>query len=244
MANTELVKRNNDFLRMDALEVQEVSELHETLPKRIRSQVQYQLVQVALGSFVAMRKKIKAHYLPFKRSAQETVNLLRGSEREDLKPCESGEQLCQILIRGWEQEREAKAQKQLQAAMKKAEEEAQQKRDRELAQLEAEKAQADEDTKTVLSDVADTLKAQPLAVDYTPVKQPYSRPQGHSVRHNYRAEVVNLKMLIQAVARGDADLQCLQANMTYLNSKARQEKEQLSIPGVAPVKTLKTVVRS
>jgi hypothetical protein len=244
MANAELVKRNNDFLRMDAVEVKEVSELQQTLPKRIRSQVQYQTVHQALGLFVAMRKKITAHYMPFKRSAQDTVKLLRDSEKSDLKPCQSGEQTCQALLQGWEQEREAKAQKELQAAMEKAEQIAQQQRDRELAQLEAEEAQAPDDAKTVIAGVADTLKAQPLPVAYTPVKQPYSRPQGHSSRQSYRAEVVNLKMLVQAVANGHADLQCLQANMTYLNSKARQEKEQLTIPGVAPIKTVKTVITS
>ena len=245
MANTELVKRNNDFLRMDALEVQEVSELHETLPKRIRSQVQYQLVQSSLGSFVAMRKKIKAHYMPFKRSAQDTVKLLRDSEKADLQPCESGEQLCQTLIRGWEQEREAKAQKQLQAAQQKALQDAQQERDRQLAQLESEKAETvNEGDKTVLANVQQTLESQPLAVAFTPVKEPYKRPQGHSTHNYYRAEVVHLKMLIEAVASGDADLQCLQPNMTYLNARARQEKEQLTIPGVAPTKNRKTVIHS
>lgn len=237
MAQTELIKMDQSF-------VQELNDLAETLPTRIRSQVQYQGVQSALGFFSAMRKKIKAKYAPFKRSAQDTVNLLRQGEKDDLAKCEPNEHLCQTLIRRWEEEREAKAQKELQAAMQKAQVEAKQQRDRQLAQLEAEKAQAPDIEKSVLADVQQTLEAQPLTVGYTPVNQPYTRPQGHSVRNSYRAEVVNLKMLVEAVVNGHADLQCLQPNMTHLNAKARQEKERLTIPGVAPVKTVKTVVTS
>jgi hypothetical protein len=237
MAQTELVRMEPEF-------IQELSEQGDTLPKRIRSQTQYQFVQSALAWFVGRRKAIKEKYAPFKRSQLDSLNLLRQGEKDDLARCQPYEELCQTLIRRWEEEREAKAQKELQAAMQKAQVEAKQQRDRQLAQLESEKAQAPDAEKSVLADVQQTLEAQPLAVGYTPVKQPYSRPQGHSVRNSYRAEVVNLKMLVQAVASGDADLQCLQPNMTHLNAKARQEKELLTIPGVAPVKTVTTVVTS
>jgi hypothetical protein len=238
MATTELVKMEPEF-------IQELSNQGDSLPKRIRSQVQYQFVQSALKWFVEQRKEIRKKYAPFKRSQLDSLNLLRQGEKDDLAKCEPYEALCQKLIQGWEQEREAKAQKELQVAQQKALQEAQQERDRQLAQLESEKAETvNEGDKTVLANVQQTLESQPLAVAFTPVKEPYKRPQGHSTHNYYRAEVVHLKMLIEAVASGDADLQCLQPNMTYLNARARQEKEQLTIPGVAPTKDRKTVIHS
>jgi len=224
------------LVKMDPSFVQELSDLSDTLPQRIRSQVQYQSVQSALGFFAGMRKKIRAKYAPFKRSALDHLNLLRQSEKDDLAKCAPHERVCQTLVTRWEEEREAKAKLELAAAMAAAAKSAQAERDAQMAMLASEMDAASGSDKNALRDVRETLSTQPLDVVYTPVKQPYTRPEGHSVRPaTYRAEVVNLKMLIEAVASGRADIECLAPNQTYLNGRARREKSQMVIPGVAAV---------
>lgn len=228
---------------MDQSFVQELSDLSDTLPKRIRSQVQYQSVQSALNFFAGMRKKIRAKYAPFKRSALDHLDLLRQAEKDDLAKCEPHERECQTIITRWEEEREAKARIQLEAAMVVAEQSAQAEREKQLATLASEIDAAPEPQRAVLSDVRETLGSQPLDVVYTPVKRPYSRPEGHSARSaTYRAEVVSLKALIEAVATGRADPECLQPNRSYLNARARREKQHLAIPGVAAVAGERTTI--
>jgi len=56
-------------------------------------------------------------------------------------------------------------------------------------------------------------------------------------RVTWSAEVTNLMDLVLAVAIGEAPLQALQADMTYLNGRARTDKEALKIPGVKAVPT-------
>jgi len=235
-----------ELVKLDAKFVDELNTTAASIPKRIRSQVQYQQVSEDLRWFTDMARQIKAKYAPFKRSALDHLNLLRKSEKDDLAKCEPYEQVCQKLITKWEQDQEEKSRRELDAAMEQAEKAAASVREQQLATLAEQIDTAPESAKGVLSGVLDTLRSQPLSVDYKPVKQPYSRPQGHSVRAaTYRAEVINLKALVEAVARGDADLECLQANQTYLNGRARREKDMLRIPGVTVVAgERKTTVRT
>lgn len=59
-------------------------------------------------------------------------------------------------------------------------------------------------------------------------------------RVTWSAEVTNLMDLVLAVATGEAPLQALQADMTYLNGRARTDKDALKIPGVKanPIESL------
>jgi len=235
-----------ELVRMDEGFVDELNDLSSTLPKRIRSQVQYQSVQSALAFFAGMRRRIREKYAPFKRSALDHLNLLRQGEKDDLAKCQPYERVCQTLITKWEEEREEQARQELEAAMEEAEKKAQAERDQQLAVLAKEIDAAGESDKAVLSGVRETLGSRPLEVAYTPVKQPYSRPEGHSVRQpTYQAQVINLKMLVEAIVAGHADIQCVQPATTYLNSRARREKEQLCIPGVVAVAgERKTIIRN
>lgn len=235
-----------EIVRLDDKFLEELTTTAGNIPKRIRSQVQYQQVSGDLRWFTEMARQIKAKYAPFKRSALDHLNLLRKSEKDDLAKCEPYEQVCQTLIAKWEQDQEEKARRELDAAMEQAEKVAASDREQQLATLAEQIDTAPESAKGSLSGVRDTLRSQPLAVDYKPVKQPYSRPQGHSARAaTYRAEVVSLKALVEAVAHGDADLECLQPNQIYLNGRARREKDMLRITGVASVAgERKTTVRT
>jgi hypothetical protein len=235
-----------ELVKLDDKFIAELTTTAGNIPKRIRSQVQYQQVSEDLHWFTEMARKIKAKYAPFKRSALDHLNLLRKSEKDDLEKCEPYEQVCQTLIAKWEQDQEEKSRHELDATMEEAEKTAAAEREQQLSTLAEQIDTAPESAKGVLSGVRETLRSQPLAVEYASVKQPYRRPQGHSVRAaTYRADVVNLASLVKAIVSGHADLDCVVPNQTYLNGRARREKDMLRIPGVTSVcGERKTTVRT
>lgn len=68
-------------------------------------------------------------------------------------------------------------------------------------------------------------------------------PNGIGSRINYRVtEVYSLTDLVKAAAEGKAPVDCLQPNMTFLNSLASQRKGLLNIPGVR-VEAVGTITR-
>lgn len=54
-------------------------------------------------------------------------------------------------------------------------------------------------------------------------------------RETWHAEVVDLMELVKAVAAGQAPIQALEANTTYLNGRARLEKSDFKLAGVKAV---------
>jgi hypothetical protein len=52
---------------------------------------------------------------------------------------------------------------------------------------------------------------------------------------SWRAEVVDLMALVQAVANGSAPLSALQANQPFLDQEAARDQQGLALPGVRPV---------
>lgn len=51
----------------------------------------------------------------------------------------------------------------------------------------------------------------------------------------WRAEVVDLRALVQAVAAGSAPLSALQPNQQFLDQEAVRERDTLALPGVRAV---------
>lgn len=60
--------------------------------------------------------------------------------------------------------------------------------------------------------------------------------QSTSARASWSAEVNDLLELVKAVAAGTVPLEAIEPNATYLNGRARVEKDKLAIPGVVAVK--------
>jgi hypothetical protein len=77
------------------------------------------------------------------------------------------------------------------------------------------------------------LTAEPV-IERVIVEAP-SKGAGTVLRDYYRAEVTDLLALVKAVAAGQAPLEAIEANMTYLNGKARLEKGGMKVPGVRAV---------
>ena len=83
----------------------------------------------------------------------------------------------------------------------------------------------------------EALVAEPV-IEKVRVAAP-GQAAGASVRTYYSAQVDDLKALVVAVATGLAPIQAIQADMTYLNGRARLEQGAFALPGVSVVKEVK-----
>jgi len=73
---------------------------------------------------------------------------------------------------------------------------------------------------------------QPRVAPSIAVKPAYVPVAGISTAKTYRAEVVDLKKLVKAVANGEASESFITANLTALNGVARSTRGTITIPGV------------
>jgi hypothetical protein len=78
------------------------------------------------------------------------------------------------------------------------------------------------------------LEAEPV-IETVKVAEPI-KAEGTSVRTYYSARVDDLMALVKAIASGEAPILAIEANMAYLNGRARLEQGGLKIPGVSVIK--------
>lgn len=89
----------------------------------------------------------------------------------------------------------------------------------------------------ILDDIGATAEANAL-LEETPAVAPVilqraaPKVSGVSMSKRYSAEIVNLMDLVKAVAAGKAPIQCLQADLVFLNRQAVAMKQALAYPGV------------
>ncbi len=70
------------------------------------------------------------------------------------------------------------------------------------------------------------------------------KTEGISKRTTWKAEVTNLRELVEAVADGRADIEFLQADMSSLNAAAKAQRGAALIPGVRIYEEVGLVVRT
>lgn len=92
-------------------------------------------------------------------------------------------------------------------------------------------------------EAASAVLEQPIVV--APVVVPTAAPKvkGMAFSERFHAEVFSLPMLVKAAAEGLIPMGAVMANMTFLNSEARQQKKELKYPGVRVVAETSTVGR-
>ena len=192
----------------------------------IADQPSYDAAAEAIFVIKAMRKEVADHHDPIIASANTTHKLAVAAKRKLDNPLQERESHIKTGIRGFDEMQERLR---LEAQHKADEEARKQEEEAKLqAGIEAERQGASKE------DVQAIVEAPSTAPP--PVMAPtYQKRQGVSVRENWKAQVVNLKLLVQAVSLEQAPLTCLQANQVALNQLARAQKQALSIPGVRAV---------
>ena len=92
---------------------------------------------------------------------------------------------------------------------------------------------------------AEIASANAQIVTITPEIEAPARVSGISGRVTYSAEITDLILLVQAVASGAAPVECLQADVKFLNAQARAYKKPGQIfPGVICVEEKSISARS
>lgn len=81
------------------------------------------------------------------------------------------------------------------------------------------------------------VEIEPVKVDKTKRMVEVPKIDGRTIRDKWLGEVVNLKLLVEAIAKGSVPINAVQPNEKFLNAMAKQFKttEGLNYPGVRVV---------
>jgi len=222
-----------------AEEIQQIEQTALTWPQKageikIVDQTSYNVAAQTLKEIADIEKKIKEHHEPIKTAAHSAHKAAVAAEKKFLDPLNEAKVIIKKSISVWEQE-QARIRSEIE---RKAREEAQKKEEEERLKraTEAEDAGKPEEEINKILDTPEPIK--PIVTMPT-----FQRAEGVGTRETWKAEVTDLKLLAQAVATGTVPVDAIQANMPYLNSKARLDKEGFSVPGVQDIKDGSVTVR-
>jgi KTSC domain len=197
-----------------------------TMPERarrmtIRDNVDYSRAAEFLKSVKALRAEVDGAFDPIISKAHEAHREALAQKKIAEKPLIEAERVIKHTI-GWylnDMERARRAEEDARRIKHEAEiraqaEEENLKRAQELADAgDMEGAAEAVDAEVMVPEI-------PVYVESSVVKV-----AGISARKSYYAEVTDLMQLVRAVAEGRAPIQCLQANMAFLNAQARAFKK-------------------
>lgn len=181
----------------------------------------------ALVALASLEKQITAHHEEPKRKAFEAHKAIVAAEKRLLEPLQQARRIINPKIVGWEAE-QRRIHEELQ---RKAKEETERlAREATLAAaVEAEQAGASQDA-------VETILETPMVLPEPVVAPTWQKAAGIGTQERWHAEVVSLKALCQAVVDGKAPETAVEANMTWLNQRARSDKEHFNVPGAKAVK--------
>lgn len=200
----------------------------------IVDQQSYTRAAETLKEIAWVEKQITDHHGPMKKAAKEAHNQAVAAEKRFLDPLMKAKDIIRGAISKWTSEQERIRRE----AEAKAREEARRKEeDERLAKAAA--AEAEGRPEAEVTKILET----PVPIAPVVAMPTYNKVEGVSMRETWHAEVIDIKVLCQAVVEGQAPLEAVQANMPLLNSMARTSKSELSIPGVKAVKEIGVTTR-
>lgn len=220
-------------------EIAVMEETALTWPERataitIIDQASYDLAANTLIEIAEIEKQIKAHHAPMKTTAHNAHKAAVIAEKKFLDPLVTAKSTIKRAISSWEVEQRKIREEAEREAREKARKEEEEIR---LAKaLEAEKAGKSE---AEVEKIIDT----PVEVKVEPVKPAFIPSANVGTRETWKAEVIDINLLCQAVANGEAPILSVLANMPFLNTAVRAAKENFKIPGVKAVKETSIVTR-
>lgn len=206
-----------DQIKRNAAEmVRKTDELKVSTPARCEEALELirSLKEVGRQFDALLDPIVKANHTAWKTSLQQKAVVK--------DPIEKSVHLLQGKVSIWRQKQQEREQKALQEEQRKLREHAEDDHRATLADLRNAGADAE----------AAMVAAQGPQVPIAQVPSRVPTLAGQSTRKNYTASVVNKAKLIAAVAEGRVSPEALSPNMTYLNARARADKEHLDIPGV------------
>ena len=216
----------NDEIKQEALKVYaEVKDLTIVDPQS------YTIAGNYLKRIKTVRKNLKTMFDPMIKAAKDALSGIKGQfDKYDL-PLQDAEKYTKQAIAKYDNDQKQKALQEQARLQKQARKEAE---DRRLAQAEQLEAQGH-------TEEANAILDKPVIVPKI-VIAPDAKVEGVSSYENWKAEVYNLLELVKAVARQEASIEFVSANMPALNKVAKTLKSTMNVPGVKAISD--TVVRS
>ena len=200
----------------------------------ITTQDQY-LAACEFGKNVAARiKAVSEFFEPMRVSAKAAYDSILAKKKSIIDPLEEAKRQMSAVIGAFEQEQERKRLEQQRLL---EEEERKRREDEQLdfaAHLESQGRA--EEAQQVLE-----TEAAPVAVV---VPREVPKANGVFGRTTYSAECVNLVELMKAVIENKVPASAVMANASYLDSRARSDKDLFNIPGCRLIKKAATTFRT
>lgn len=201
------------------------------------------------GVVIPLKKSITDTFRPRISQAHQLHKDLVADEKRFLAPVERAEQTIKVRMASYEQEVERKR--------REAEEAVRKERERleaeaaAAAEAERQRLQAEEDDRCLAAAAeleakgdkagAEKLVSAPIVIAasspvpvFTPpaTTLPAPRAEGVFFRDNWKAEVVDLKALVLAIASGKAPITLVKPDDVALGGLARSLKSAMQVPGV------------
>jgi len=189
----------------------------------IRNQENYSKANDFLKTVKSLQLKVKDTFRPIIDQAFRTHKEAVAKEKIHLEPLLKAEVLIKNKMMEWlkiQEEIRFKQEAKLQARAEKERQEA-------LAKAEAARANGKESRAERYEEKAANIIAPQLA--------PTIDTGGAGIRKYWSAEVVDLMLLVKAIADGRASIMAVEPNMPFLNKQAEMLKETFNFPGIKAV---------
>lgn len=193
----------------------------------VKDAASYTTAGAMLKDLTGLEKQIKAYWENDVTAALWLHRSLVAKRDAMLVPVGEKKTALRLGMKSWEDEQE-RVRRELQA---KAEAEARK------AAEDAVLAEAAELERNGNKAAAESMMVAPVAP--APVFIPKTTPGGYGqfTRRVWNAEVVDLLVLVKAVAAGQVPIQAIQADKVFLNAQARSLKGAMAYPGVRAVES-------
>jgi hypothetical protein len=182
----------------------------------------------------AATKDAEIFFKPIKQQVDAFKAPILNHEKEFATPIDTEKKRLGGLLTNWNEKLRREREEEERKAREEAEKAA---REEQLARAVELEASGD-------VQAAEAVLEEPVMAPVVIQSQAPPKVAGQVEKMNYSATVTNINDLLTAVYQGRAPRACLIADESYLNSKARLEKEGFSVPGVRLNKTPATHFRS
>lgn len=209
----------------------------------------YEQAGLMIDQLKTQIRQVEGFFAPMADAARKTWQAITGKRASVTEPLIAAEKALSArysAFRRAEEERAAAERREREKAAQEAERQRLQAEAdaiaREAAEAKAAAAQAasadearaleQQATQLTQEAAAVRVEAQTVEAPVLPVQSAIAHVKGPGVRANWQAEVSDLLALVKAVAAGQAPLECVIPNETYLRARAKADKGSAKIPGV------------
>lgn len=188
-------------------------------------------------------RQIKAKYKKVRDEINLSIKGVKQMEQDDLGPYVAADATLSAAVQAWQLADRDRLAAERNALVAKAREDEAARRAASVAELTALAATAKGPEKQILNAQAKLLKTMPLTPTVDGPVPEATKIDGISLVEYHDAEVTDLALLVQAVARGAVPLAAIQPNQSFLDAQATSLGAEMTYPGVRVVTTYGQKVR-